>query len=218
MIQLSADAAESWTGSPDGARCANPSEQTRRSDRAKHHHPVVRGADTRAEARDHASHHGGHGHHRQDQGRPGSHRLPGRREVGLGVEREARERRVSTPAEAAPSAPGRWTVLESDWAFRSRFVGIRRDRCRLPDGRQSPEFYFMELRDVCLVVALTPGGEVLLSREYKHGAGDVIATLPAGFVEPAEEPAAAARRELAEETGHAAAVLEPLGSQWLFPS
>jgi len=76
----------------------------------------------------------------------------------------------------------------------------------------------MELRDVCLVVALTPGGEVLLSREYKHGAGDVIATLPAGFVEPAEEPAAAARRELAEETGHAAAVLEPLGSQWLFPS
>jgi len=82
------------------------------------------------------------------------------------------------------SRVGRWQPLESTWAFRSGFLSIRRDRCRLPDGRLSPDMYFMELRDFAMTVAVTPGGEVLLSREYKHGTGDVAYTLPAGFIEP----------------------------------
>ncbi len=113
---------------------------------------------------------------------------------------------------------GRWQLLESHWAFRSGFLSIRRDRCRLPDGRLSPDMYYMELRDFAMTVAITPSGEVLLSREYKHGVGDVAHTLPAGFVEPGETPAAAARRELREETGHDGETFEPLGAHLVFPS
>jgi ADP-ribose pyrophosphatase YjhB (NUDIX family) len=78
--------------------------------------------------------------------------------------------------------------------------------------------YFMELRDFAMTVAVTPARDVLLSREYKHGAGDVAYTLPAGFVEPDETPAAAARRELREETGHDGDAFEPLGAHFVFPS
>jgi 8-oxo-dGTP pyrophosphatase MutT (NUDIX family) len=113
---------------------------------------------------------------------------------------------------------GRWQLLASDWAFRSGFLSIRRDRCRLPDGRLSPDMYYMELRDFAMTVALTPSGEVLLSREYKHGAGEVAHTLPAGFVEPGETPLDAARRELREETGHDGETFEPLGAHLVFPS
>ncbi len=112
---------------------------------------------------------------------------------------------------------GRWQILESTWAFRSGFLGLRRDRCRLPDGRLSPDYYFLELRDACVTVAVTPGGEVLLTREYKHGAGDVLFTLPAGFIEPGEAPEAGARRELAEETGYTGAAFEPLGAFLVLP-
>jgi ADP-ribose pyrophosphatase len=113
---------------------------------------------------------------------------------------------------------GRWQLLESRWAFRSGFLSIRRDRCRLPDGRLSPDMFFMKLRDFAMTVAVTPSEEVLLSREYKHGVGDVAHTLPAGFVEPGETPVSAARRELREETGHDGETFEPLGAHLVFPS
>lgn len=113
--------------------------------------------------------------------------------------------------------PGRWEPVSSSWVFRSDFLSLRRDRCRLPDGRLSADMYFMALRDFALVVAVTLEGGVLLSREYKHGAGDVIFTLPAGFIEEGEAPEAGARRELAEETGHAADAFEALGAYLVFP-
>jgi 8-oxo-dGTP pyrophosphatase MutT (NUDIX family) len=118
----------------------------------------------------------------------------------------------------SPDRIGRWQPVESNWAFRSGFLSIRRDRCRLPDGRLSPDMYYMELRDFAMTVALTPSGDVLLSREYKHGVGDVAHTLPAGFIESDEGPASAARRELREETGHDGEVFEPLGTHLVFPS
>lgn len=113
---------------------------------------------------------------------------------------------------------GRWQLIESAWAFRSGFLSIRRDRCRLPDGRLSPDMYYMDFRNFAMAVAVTPSGEVLLSREYKHGVGEVAYTLPAGFVEAGEAPREAARRELREETGHDGAVFEPLGTYLVFPS
>jgi 8-oxo-dGTP pyrophosphatase MutT (NUDIX family) len=116
------------------------------------------------------------------------------------------------------SGVGRWRPVESTWAFRSGFLSIRRDRCRLPDGRLSPDMYFMELRDFAMTVAVTAGGTVLLSREYKHGSGDVAYTLPAGFIEAGEAPVAAARRELREETGYDGATFDPLGAYLVFPS
>ena len=124
---------------------------------------------------------------------------------------------MGSEARGQDGGVGRWEILESSWAFRSGFLGLRRDRCRLPDGRLSPDMYFMELRDASVTVAVTVGADLVLTREYKHGAGDVLFTLPAGFIEAGEPPEAGARRELAEETGYTGVVFEPLGDFHVLP-
>jgi ADP-ribose diphosphatase len=45
---------------------------------------------------------------------------------------------------------------------------------------------------------------VLLERQYRHAAGDYLWELPAGRIDKGENPLAAAKRELLEETGYTA--------------
>jgi ADP-ribose pyrophosphatase len=65
-----------------------------------------------------------------------------------------------------------------------------------------------------LVVAVTPEDELLLVEEERPPVEGRVISLPAGLVgdRGPEDPADAAARELAEETGHAAPRLEFLGS------
>ena len=110
-----------------------------------------------------------------------------------------------------------WEVVDSTWLLRSGFMNIRQDRCRKADGSRTRDYLALELKDFSVVVALTPSRDLVLCREYKHGPRAVVHTLPAGFIEPGETPEQGARRELAEETGHAAAAFVPLGTFVLVP-
>jgi UDP-N-acetyl-D-mannosaminuronic acid dehydrogenase len=78
------------------------------------------------------------------------------------------------------------------------------------DGNGSPH-YVVATKDYVSVLALAPGGNVLLVRQFRPAVGAVTLELPAGHVEPGQTPAAAAATELLEETGFRAASIEPLG-------
>ena len=45
---------------------------------------------------------------------------------------------------------------------------------------------------------------IILERQYRHAAGQILLELPAGRIEPGEAPLAAAKREMIEETGYRA--------------
>ena len=66
------------------------------------------------------------------------------------------------------------------------------------------------------VIPLTPEGEVVLVRQFRFGIWADSLELPGGMVDPGEEPAKAAARELEEETGFVPGRLEPLG--WIHPN
>src|SRR5690348_10101152 len=62
------------------------------------------------------------------------------------------------------------------------------------------------------VVAVDLAGHVLLVRQPRPAVGGKLVELPAGLVDPGEQPIDTARRELQEETGFTAAQIEPLVS------
>lgn len=76
---------------------------------------------------------------------------------------------------------------------------------------------FLELGEVVTVLARDAGGRVLLVRQYRAALDRPTLELPAGWCEPGEPPAAAAARELEEETGYRARAVEPLLSFWPAP-
>lgn len=83
-----------------------------------------------------------------------------------------------------------------------------------PHGKEG-SFVILDAPDWAVVVpaVVRDGKRYILSvRQYRHGSGVVSAEFPGGVVEPGEDPAAAAARELLEETGYAAGRVVRLGS------
>jgi len=110
-----------------------------------------------------------------------------------------------------------WKVLESSFVFANRWLRVRKDVCYTNRGNVT-DYYVIERSDYVIIVALTPQSQVLLVRQYKHGVGQIIPELPAGYIDEGEDPSVCARRELREETGYEAETMEPLAVLFAAPS
>ena len=90
--------------------------------------------------------------------------------------------------------------LTEETAWTGRIFSVSRLHVKLPDGREA-------IRDVVrhpgavAIVALTDDGRICLVRQYRTALGRVTVEIPAGKLEPGEDPLDCANRELAEETG-----------------
>lgn len=87
---------------------------------------------------------------------------------------------------------------------------------RLPNG-QSTELEIIRHPGASAVVPVTDNGTILLIRQFRHAAGGFIYEIPAGKLHPQEDPRICAARELEEEIGYRADLLEFLTSIWTAP-
>lgn len=104
---------------------------------------------------------------------------------------------------------------------RGRYLTFRIDTVERADGSRST-------RDIAghpgavAIIALDPDDRVLLVRQFRVAPGRTLLEIPAGTLDSApdgtpEDPAAAARRELEEETGYRAGTWRELGSFYTAP-
>ncbi|AWV24367.1 Phosphohydrolase (MutT/nudix family protein) [Roseomonas mucosa] len=106
-----------------------------------------------------------------------------------------------------------WTVRRSRTVLKDRWIHVNAEAVEDARGNLLDPFYTFEYPDWVHVVALTPSDELVLIRQYRHGAQDFCLELPAGGMDPGEtDPVPAGARELLEETGYAAGSLRLVSS------
>ncbi len=108
-------------------------------------------------------------------------------------------------------APRPWTTLARKTLLKRWWMTLRVDRVQLPAGPVLDEYHVVEYPDWACALALTDDGDAVLVEQYRYGVGRALLELPAGMIDPGEDPEVAARRELLEETGYGARQWDALG-------
>jgi len=104
-----------------------------------------------------------------------------------------------------------WKRLSSQTDASFPIFQLRTDRVQSPRTKEEHDFYILESLDWVNVIPVTPGQQVVLIRQFRHGIGEMTLEIPGGIVEPKDSPEEAARRELREETGYQAFDMIRLG-------
>lgn len=93
----------------------------------------------------------------------------------------------------------------------SPFLKVEKHQVGLPDGKIIEDWAWLITPDFANVVVITTEGKFLIFRQAKYSVqGSTLAPV-GGYIEKGEEPLAAAKRELMEETGYEAPHWENLG-------
>ncbi|HEX2906874.1 MAG TPA: NUDIX hydrolase [Phototrophicaceae bacterium] len=100
----------------------------------------------------------------------------------------------------------RRTILEHN-----KFLSIENHVIQLPDGREIPDWPWVVTPSYINVAAVTTDGRFLCFRQTKYAVSGTSLASVGGYIEPGEDPLAAAQRELLEETGYRADTWTSLG-------
>jgi ADP-ribose pyrophosphatase len=92
-------------------------------------------------------------------------------------------------------------TLKTESVFKGNVISLQVDDVLLPDGKKAKRELIKHPGAVC-VIALTDDKKIILVEQYRKALERPLVEVPAGKLEPGEEPELSAKRELEEETGY----------------
>lgn len=110
----------------------------------------------------------------------------------------------------------RETTTASETIYEGRVINLRKDEVRLSNGHVTQR-EIVEHRGAICVLPVGDDGKILLVRQFRKPAEQVLLELPAGSLEKKEDPVDCAHRELTEECGLEATQMTPLFQCYLAP-
>ena len=107
-------------------------------------------------------------------------------------------------------------TLSSQLIYDGQAVKLRVDTVRLPGGRETKR-EIVEHGDCVAIVAIDGKNNVLLVNQFRQPVEKELLEIPAGGIDPGEDPLTAVRREMQEETGYLPQKVERLGGFYATP-
>ncbi|MDD3948380.1 MAG: class IV adenylate cyclase [Anaerolineaceae bacterium] len=106
-----------------------------------------------------------------------------------------------------------WKTLSKRLVFeQSPWIKLEEHQIELPDGRMLDRWIWIDTPDFVIVVAVDEKERFLVFEQTKYASPGITLAPVGGYIQPGEDPLAAARRELLEETGFEAEEWISLGS------
>jgi 8-oxo-dGTP pyrophosphatase MutT (NUDIX family) len=94
-----------------------------------------------------------------------------------------------------------WQTLSSKIVYESPWIKVHRDEILNQNGKPLTYSYMTLQNPSVCIIAINSAGEIFLEKVYRYTLKRRSWEIPGGFLEPGEDPMAAAKRELKEETG-----------------
>ncbi len=107
-------------------------------------------------------------------------------------------------------------TLSSRLIYTGRAVKLRIDTVQMPSGRETTR-EIVEHSDCVAVIAIDAEDNILLVRQFRKSVEKELLEIPAGGIDPGEDPAQCVRREMREETGYLPQNVERLGGFFSAP-
>lgn len=95
-----------------------------------------------------------------------------------------------------------WRELAVETRFQCRIFSVEESRAVSPADGSEHDVFRIRCDEWAQAVPVTPAGEVVLVRTFRHGSQALSLEVPGGIVEAGEAPGEAALRECLEETGY----------------
>ncbi len=107
-------------------------------------------------------------------------------------------------------------TLSSQLIYDGRAVKLRVDTVQMPSGRETTR-EIVEHSDCVAIIAIDANDNVLLVKQFRTPVEKELLEIPAGGIEPDEDPVTTVRREMREETGYLPRKVERLGGFYSAP-
>jgi 8-oxo-dGTP pyrophosphatase MutT (NUDIX family) len=96
----------------------------------------------------------------------------------------------------------KWETLNRRTVTRTPIFELSQVTRRSQTNPLEGDFFVVNLPSWVNIFALTPQGNIVAIRQYRHGTDQITLEIPGGAIDPDETPLQAAQRELQEETGY----------------
>jgi len=138
--------------------------------------------------------------------------------------KKAAEPRLAKAKKKAPKESGvrlTATVLSSETVFECKLFRVQHDKIIEPGGRRNERDVIRHNGSVVILAIDNSQSKknpwIVMERQYRHAANQYLWELPAGKIDAGEEPLAAGKRELIEETGYRAKKWRPFVEYFASP-